>query len=486
MRTKLSRSILLVCTCLISLVFAGEPGGVKPVKGKVICSGRGVPGVVVSDGFDCVKTRDDGSFVISVPPDRRFIQISAPSGYVVPVDQGTIPRFYQEIKPDRDSLYTFYLRKNPKDDSRHVFFAQADVQVTKPSELHLYESLLEDCRQLAGDYKDQDLFGLDCGDIVGDMPELFPGYIKACSKLQYPIYRAIGNHDMTYYGRTHETSEQTFSGYFGPANYSFNKGKAHYIVINDNFFIGRDYFYMGYVDEKTFHWLEQDLAQIPEGSLVFLVMHIPSQPEKEKQAFKYDYTSIADQVVNARALHNLLRSFNTHIISGHMHSNSNLNYTGSLMEHNTAAVCGTWWKADVCIDGTPRGYGVYEVDGDQVQWYYKSFGFDKKHQMRVYPAGSSAEHPSDIIVNVWNYDERWKVEWTEGGKLAGKAEKYTGYDPYASALCADKQKMEYDWISPALTSHLFKIRPGNPGSRIEIIVTDRFGNIYREKADRQK
>ena len=56
------------------------------------------------------------------------------------------------------------------------------------------------------------------------------------------------------------------------------------------------------------------------------------------------------------------------------------------MEHNTAAVCGTWWRADINVDGTPRGYGVYEVDGNQVKWLYKSAGYRKEHQLHVYQA----------------------------------------------------------------------------------------------------
>lgn len=51
------------------------------------------------------------------------------------------------------------------------------------------------------------------------------------------------------------------------------------------------------------------------------------------------------------------------MLTGHTHNNGNVVFNDSLMEHNTAAVCGTFWKADICTDGTPSGYGVYEVDG---------------------------------------------------------------------------------------------------------------------------
>lgn len=90
---------------------------------------------------------------------------------------------------------------------------------------------------------------------------------------------------MNYDGRTHETSYKTFEDTFGPSYYSFNKGNAHYIVVDNNFFIGRDYFYMGYLDEKTFAWLDQDLSYVPKGSLVFFIMHIPSRQTEKQEAF---------------------------------------------------------------------------------------------------------------------------------------------------------------------------------------------------------
>lgn len=71
-------------------------------------------------------------------------------------------------------------------------------------------------------------------------------------------------------------------------------------------------------------------------------------------------------MVNAGALHQMLKPYKAHLITGHTHYNLNIVFDDNLMEHNTAAVCGTWWKADICLDGTPRGYGVYEVNDNDV------------------------------------------------------------------------------------------------------------------------
>lgn len=85
---------------------------------------------------------------------------------------------------------------------------------------------------------------------------------------------------MTYGGRTFEYSYHTFESYFGPIYYSFNKGKAHYIVLDNCFYVNRDYQYIGYIDERTFAWLEKDLSYVSRDKLVFVVMHIPSSLQK--------------------------------------------------------------------------------------------------------------------------------------------------------------------------------------------------------------
>ena len=90
---------------------------------------------------------------------------------------------------------------------------------------------------------------------------------------------------------------------------------------------------------------------------------------------------------------------------------------------------------------------------------------------------------SDIIANVWNWDEQWKVEWYENGKRMGEMQRYKGYDPTAKAICSDKEKVKYEWISPVLTEHLFHATPRNKNAKIEVKVTDRFGNVYTEAVE---
>ena len=455
----------------ITLAVAAE------VKGSVCTTeGNGIEGVVVTDGYNFAQTDQQGNFTIEVDRRARHIYISTPSGYLVE-NKGSIPQFFLPVS-DSTKSYDFTLTENPNDDTRHTFFATADVQATSKEDIARYATIAEDMGALAksvgGDY-----FSVDCGDIVGDSPWLYPHYLEVADAVGIPVWRILGNHDMNYYGKCFETSYKTFEDIFAPNYYSMNRGKAHYIFLNNNFYVGREYFYMGYYTEALLEWLEKDLSYVPEDGLVFVIQHIPARLSPEQAPFEYNGFVIAEQTTNAGALFELLKGHKkSHIISGHMHYNLNLEHVEGPMEHNSGSVCGTWWRGDVCLDGTPMGYGVYEVDGTDVSWYYKASGREKEYQLRAYKPGSKADQPSAVVANVWNYDSKWSVELYEDGKKTADMTQFEGYDRAAYELCSDKEKVVYAWISPVPTSHLFWAEPKNPNAKIEVRVTDRFGRTY--------
>lgn len=475
----MTREIFLIRILLTVMfgLFTGNSYG-KDLKGRVTCEGKGLSKIVVTDGTDCVLTDAEGRFHLEAKCGVRFVYLSMPSGYLAPCEQGSIPIYYKKIEFDTNRTYDFELQRNPMDDTHHLFTFQADVQVTSEKDIRQYTKYMKEMKGYVASYKDKmDVFGIDCGDMVGDSSHLFPSYLKAAAKSGLPIFRSIGNHDMTYGGRTYEYSYSKFEELFGPCYYSFNKGRAHYIVLNNNFYVGRDYQYIGYIDERIFTWMEQDLKQVPKGSLVFVVAHIPTSLTKELQW----NALIQDETSNAASLYELLKEYNAHLLTGHTHFNLNVCFNPHLMEHNTASVCGIWWKSDICMDGTPAGYGVFEVNGNHLTWLYKGFGLPEEYQLRVYPAGCCEEYPQDIVANVWNWDEQWQVEWYENGKRMGKMTRFTGYDPEAHAICSDKKRVEYDWITPAQTGHLFRATPQNPKAKIEVRVKDRFGREFIEE-----
>lgn len=439
------------------------------ITGQVKCQGDGVANVVVTNGFDCVLTDASGKYTIPYHRDARFVYVTTPAGYL-PQRDGSLPLFYQHII-EGTFIYDFSLVKNPRNDDRHLFLVQADVQLGKGEDVAAYAEYLKDMREFINRHSEYDLFVLDCGDIVGNALSLFPSYKQTSEVLDVPMYRVIGNHDMEYGVRSYEHSYKTYEECFGPIYYSFNRGKAHYIVLDNCYYINRNYRYIGYIDERTLQWIEKDLAFVPKDHLVFVSMHIPSSSTKELEF----NALLPDETSNASSLYDLLKGYEAHLLTGHTHNNGNVVFNDSLMEHNTAAVCGTFWKADICTDGTPSGYGVYEVDGNKLTWRYKSAGYPIEHQFRAYPVGASRDYPEYILANVWNWDEEWKVEWYEDGKYMGEMEHFTGFDPEAKAICSDKKRVEYDWISPIRTEHMFRALP----KKTKVFTTDYYSIFYR-------
>ena len=70
--------------------------------------------------------------------------------------------------------------------------------------------------------------------------------------------------------------------------------------------------------------------------------------------------------------------------------------------------------------------------------------------------------------------------------MKGATTRFEGFDPMAAEICADKERVQYDWISPMKTPHMFRATPHNASAKIEVRVTDRFGNVYIQKIDKQK
>lgn len=466
-----------IISALAAVAATGFCANARTIAGRVTAPEGPLADVTVSDGYNCTRTDATGLFTMEVSPDANYVSVSTPAGYLPPVDELNHPLFYLPLKDDQ-VVYEFELVKNPRDDRRHTFMTQADIQVVAEEELNEYDHQVADAREHLATLGDVDIFGLDCGDIVGDHPELYPSSLKHRAALGFPVYHVMGNHDEQYYGRTHETSQARFEKYFGPSNYSFNRGDVHYVAVDNCFYIGRDYFYMGYLDERTFRWLEQDLANVPEGSTVVMFMHIPLRNEAGNHPFRYDGKCVSQETVNAGAVEELLKPYNVHMITGHQHWNNNVEHSDSLYEHNTAAACGLWWQTPVCEDGTPRGYGVYNVNGTDFDWYFKSTGYDPSYQMRVYLPGDSKEAPEEIVANVWNADSQWKVEWLEDGKVMGEMERFVAKDPLTLALIADRSKLKYSWTSASPTNHMFKAKPVNPGAKVTVRATDRFGRVY--------
>lgn len=447
----------------------------KDIKGTVKdTDGNPVSGVIVSDGLNTVQTDKKGRFEMDTDEDSRFVFISTPSGYVSATLKGRT-LFYKEINNSTKS-YDFVIKKNAKDDTNHNLIVIADPQISERNELPELakhsDDIAEFVKSMDGDYT----FGLCLGDIVGWDHSIYPEYNKVMSKAGLEYRHVIGNHDMTNWGRSHETSMRNYEDTFGPCWYSFNVGKIHYIVLNDNFFIGRDWYYIGYLDERQLRWLENDLSYIPKGSQIVVSMHIPTTLNKsDRDAFRTDI--MLDNLCNKPALYKMLEPYKTLILSGHMHTADYEQISDNITEINIAGLCGAWWCGEVCIDGSPAGYKVFDMDGNTIKWIYKGCGHPLEYQMKVYT--NLPEYPGEVIANVWDYDPSWKVEYFEDGVKICDMERFKAQDPLAKELYKDPSSLKRTWVYAAPTENMFRATRSPEAKNVEVRVTDRFGRIYK-------
>ncbi len=476
---------LLHATPKVKVPVRGKDLSLITLSGKVHSRGKGIAGVAVTDGINVTHTDAKGNYELDSNATAEFVYISIPRGYEFSNEKG-ITRFYERIQAERARFKAdFELQKLTQDDTKHNFVVWADTQMISEADAkELKTKSAPDTRNLINSYGPGALFhGIGCGDLVWDKFELFDDYKEAVGITGAPFFQVIGNHDMDLDARTDDFSGETFKKLFGPTYYSFNRGEVHYVVLDDVFFIGTAKKYIGYLTERQLAWLEQDLATVKPGSTVVVSLHIPAYT-KQHQRNKEKEEPMGGVVANRRELYRLLEPYKAHIMSGHTHFNEKLVTGNNIIEHVHGTVCGAWWTGPICFDGTPSGYGVYEVNGSDIQWYYKATGYEKEHQMRVYPIGAVKEKPQHFSVNIWNWDPAWKVEWFEDDKSMGQMKQETALDPLSVELHLGTAKpAKHKWVEPHLTDHLFFARPSASAQRITIQVTDRFGNIFKVGAN---
>jgi hypothetical protein len=452
------------------------------LKGKVTDSnGKPLAKVAVTDGNNIIRTDAQGKYRLEATRDAMFVYITVPSGYEIPAENN-MAVFYKRIIPVKGVFVAdFVLRKSDQDDNRHYAIVWADPQINNQEEAdQLLSTAVPDTRLFAAELKKKGpVVGIAAGDLSWDAAPIIPAYKKAIQETGIPFFQVLGNHDMDINVRSDEQSDSTFRKSMGPSWYSFNRGKAHYIVLDNVFYYSDGYNYMGYITEQQFRWLEQDLSTVQKESLVFVSMHI-SAYTNEKTRIKAAADNPGDITVNRRFLYDLLKPYKAHLLTGHTHYNENIEHE-NIYEHIHAAVCGTWWIAPLCGDGTPRGYGVYEINGDSLTWHYKTIGKSSNYQMRVYNKGSYPERPLDVAVNVWNWDASWKVNWYEDNAPRGEMKRETALDAAViTALTGPDRPAKYPWARPLLTDHIFFATPSVHAKSVTIEVTDRFGNKYVE------
>ncbi|MBD8387267.1 calcineurin-like phosphoesterase family protein [Dysgonomonas sp. BGC7] len=480
--------ILLGCSSSDEVETPNKPGNNGDnytIKGSVKSSNTGIANVVVTDGANFTTTDKDGNYSFKISETATHVYISSPSGYTVPV-QNSVPIFYTKLTPSiREKAVNFELIKLSSADEKHYFIAVGDPQVRNETELKKLKPILDFMKTDIASSSFNPVHLMVTGDIVFDTPNMHDLSKQYFTAVGQAVYYSIGNHDHLQRKDAPATdqwdgpSAKTYIEHYGPTYYSFNRGKAHYIIFDNILYAGGpNTEYSVFITQEQLDWIKKDLEFVPKDHVLILMTHSPT-----KSRYKSNYG-------NSSALYALLDGYkNVHIITGHTHYNSVMADQTNITDHIIGAACGGWWEGPVCPDGAYLGYKIFEINGTNVKWKYRSYEFPKK-QFSVFKPGkreSELIRPSqELLVNVWDWDIHWKVEWSENGGTFKEMPRYTSrtYDPISFEYFGAEGDTAFPpgrtWIGASPTDHIFTGVPSATTTTVTIKATNPFGEEFIE------
>ena len=477
-------------------------------NGKLDRNEKRLPNVLVSNGVEVVPTNAKGEYQIEVN-DETILFVIKPAHYQFTVLKDQLPQSYYIHKPKgspalkyEGSLATGKLPKSinfgltptqeGKEFSALVF---GDPQTYTLEEVEFFSRGIID--ELKGIKNMQ--FGISLGDLVGDDLVLHQPYIKAVKEVGIPWYNVIGNHDMDFDATEDKYSDETYENNFGPTNYSFNVGHAHFIVLDDILYPdprdGKGYW--GGLREDQLAFVKNNLKYVPKDKLIVLAFHIPLK--HNDNAFRSE---------DRERLFELLKDYpHTVSLSAHTHLQQQLYYgkeEGWLQaephhEFNVGTTSGDWYSGkkdekgvpiSTMRDGTPKGYVIMHVKDNQYRFDYKVANKPASYQMNIYNTKmvkQGSRNRAMLMVNFFMGQKGDAVEYQiENGEW--KKLNFTpriDYNYLKSVMDYDENAAVFDGRRPSdavESTHIWSARlPHNltvGKYKINIRATDKYGHIH--------
>ena len=466
------------------------------------------------------------------------------------MEQTFNPRFWVTLDnpdPSIDESHDFTLVPAADDGTRHAMLVAADTHLARRiGDLNRFQytfmpRLKREVRRL----REQEGYATIHSTILGDLTwdrfwrangfdlHDFMDFMEQC-RWPVTLWPVIGNHDndpsVPAGADTDHLAAAPWRDIVCPSYYSFNIGRVHYVVLDDIYYLNEALPGVTYSDDvagsrnnearltqEQLDWLDADLALVESDRPVVVCLHIPVWELNNNRNTVPRLTGDG-----ADDLCNCLDRFNqVLILSGHIHTNSTMHPTAhpNVTERNVAAVCSSWWWTahytgrDVCLDGSPGGFELLEVDGDRLNWRYLSTEADTGDaQMRVYDMNTVARfyrdnatmraiierypsrqdyaniEPNTVMVNVFNYDSRtWRVNIYEGDTRLWWT--HEAMEDPLHTLCYDvpcyADMGNYtEYFATPRNLHTFTARATTATQPITVIVTDGQGRTFIKCVDR--
>lgn len=504
-----------VLGCMITLAVSAQQKATGYVfedlnkNGKKESREKGIAGVSVTNGEDVVATDASGKYELTLQ-DGQSLAVIKPSGYSLPVNAQNLPQFYYSYRP-KGSPKSDYKGIEPTGKlPRNVNFALQPATETDSFTALIFGDPQPYTQQEVDYFAKgvvaevegiQDVtFGLSLGDLVGNDLSLFSPYITAVQRVGIPWFNLMGNHDMNFDAPSDDLSDETYESHFGPANYAFNYGKVHFLILDDILYPdpreGKGYW--GGFREDQLRFIENDLALVPHDYLVVVALHIPLG-EPEGDPFRD-----ADR----ERLFKALQPFeNTLSLSAHTHIQRQDYFTEKQgwfgkkphHEYNVGTTSGDWYSGmlnelgvpvSTMRDGTPKGYAFIHFDGNTYKTDYKVAGKPATYQMAIFAPKVLEQNKNTkagIYTNFFMGAEGDKVEYRVDEGAWSEMTFVNEQDPsYEAAIyewdTADELVAGKRGSNPILSTHLWRGKIPTKLSlgthTIEIRATDRYGKIH--------
>ncbi len=517
-----------------------KPDAGTTVYGIVSSAGVGVENVVVSDGAEVTVTNEKGIYQLKSAKKWGYVFISVPSGYEVP-SVGVLPQFHRALKNSADVVERadFKLEKVDGQDSYKIFMLGDMHLANRTGDLGQFAQFTSDLTDYMTRHKGEKMYALTLGDMTWDLywysnSYYFPQYLNTVNSQikNLQIFHTMGNHDNDFQTRSDYDAAVKYVDQICPTYYSFNIGKVHYVVMDDidcSSYDGTEsHNYVKSLSAEQLDWLAKDLSYVAKTTPVVVAMHA--------QVF-YPTTSgfkIDHDPVNTLRLFDILDGYTVRFVTGHTHKLFNVTPDAPIVdghnfrEYNSGSVCASWWWSGnltpgihIGTDGTPGGYGIWDVTGTDFQCLYKSTGWPEEYQFRSYdlnnvhfsmadvplmPSDISASvknaymqyvnaypqnNDNEVLINIWNWNSDWTLSVVDENRKTLPYTEVWAYDPLHIAALSVKRfnnaglKSTPSFITDKFT-HFFKVKADDADTDLVITVKDEFGNEWTENMQRPK
>lgn len=515
-----------------------EPSAGTTVFGLVSSEEGPVANVVVSDGTEVTVTDDKGIYELKSAKKWGYVFISVPSGYEVAAE-GVFPQFYQTLKGAADVVEQkdFKLTKVDGQD-RYKLFLLGDMHLAnRTNDAAQFTQFTTDLNAYMAQHSGQKMYALTLGDMTWDLywyknnyalPQYRETINRQVKNLQ--IYHTMGNHDNDFMTTSDYDAAVKYVDCIGPTFYSFNIGQVHYVVMDNidcSAYDGTDSRnYVKKLSNEQLKWLAKDLAYVDKSTPLIVAMHAQIY-KPTSTGFAFDHDS-----ANTEALLAALDGYEVHFVTGHTHKVYNITPDDDVVkgrdihEHNSGAICASWWWSGnltpgvhVSIDGAPGGYAIWDIDGTDFAWLYKSTGWPEEYQFRSYDLNNVSfsmddvpniplnvliqlaykkyvnaypeNSDNEVLIKIWNWNSNWELSVVDE---RGKTLEYTpvwAYDPlHIAALSVPRFNNSGITSTPSFVTesatNFFKVKADDADVDLTITVKDEFGHTWTEEMQRPK